>query len=318
MIPIHLRPENPEKDFKEIARLISSQEEFAQSEQDLLEDYQKNEDTRLQFRVAEDEAGSFMGFSRAWRHWLYPHRAEFYLVVKPEQQGQGAGRSLYQDILAALENQDIHTLRTSVMADSPKSLEFIQRRGFAEIRHGIHMELDLDAFDDRPFDSIIDRLKGEGFCFTSMEALDNTEEAPRKLYELNDTTERSTPGQAGEPAWANFEAFRESVCGSKWYRPGGQIVAIDSHTGTWAAMSAISIVGEVDHAYNLFTGVDLAYRGRQLAQAVKVLALRYARSALGMHTVQTDHNIQNLPMIAIDKKLGYRITWEKHIMEKTL
>ncbi len=30
------------------------------------------------------------------------------------------------------------------------------------------MELDLQAFDDRPYDAILARLKSEGFRFTSM------------------------------------------------------------------------------------------------------------------------------------------------------
>jgi len=315
---IHLRPEEPHHDFAEIATLISSQEEFAQSEQDLLDDYLKNEATRLRFRVAEDEPGHLLGFSWAWRHWLRPERADFYLLVKPEHRQKGAGRCLYDDLLAAVETQGIKTLGTGVMEDSPESLRFVERRGFYEVRHGIHMELDLDAFDDKPFEAIINRLKEEGFCFTSMEELGNTEEAQRKLYALNDTAQRSTLGQNGDPAWSSFESFQKSVCGAKWYRPAGQVVVIDTATGTWAAMSAISCVGGANFAYNLFTGVDMAYRGRQLGQAVKVLALRYARDVLKVHSVQTDHNTENLPMIAIDQKLGYRKTWGKHFMEKEI
>jgi RimJ/RimL family protein N-acetyltransferase len=318
MAKIHLRPENPEKDFEEIARLISTQEGFAQSKQDLLEDYQRNKDTRLQIRVAEDRVGDFMGFSWAWQHWLHSERAELYLVVKPEYRQKGAGRLLYEELATAMQGKGYKAMGTSVMEDSPESLAFIQRRGFVVVRHSIRMEMDLDEFDDRPFDAIIERLKGEGFCFTSMEELGNTEEAQRNLYDLNETVQRSIPGQTGDPAWANFEAFQKGVCGSKWYRPAGQIIAIDTATGKWAGMSAISIMGEVNYAYNLFTGVDMAYRNRKLAQAVKVLALRYARSTLGIHSVQTDHNIKNLPMIAIDNKLGYRKIWGKYFMEKAI
>ncbi len=42
-----------------------------------------------------------------------------------------------------------------------------------------------------------------------------------------------------------------------------------------------------DHAYNLHTGVDRFYAGRKLAQAVKVLALRYARDGLKANSVHT-------------------------------
>jgi hypothetical protein len=47
---------------------------------------------------------------------------------------------------------------------------------------------------------------------------------------------------------------------------------------------------DIDYAYNLFTGVDKRYRGRKLAQAVKVLALRYARDVLKADIVRTHHN----------------------------
>ncbi len=149
-----------------------------------------------------------------------------------------------------------------------------------------------------------------------MAALGDTEEAQRRLYALNDTTDRDTLGADGSPSWASFEDFQQSVCRADWYRPAGQRVVIDTATGDWAAMSAISRFD--DYAYNLHTGVDRRYRGRQLAQAVKVLALRYARDELHVAAVRTHHNSRNLPMIAIDRKLGYVQTPGTWLLEKTL
>ncbi|MCK7481789.1 MAG: GNAT family N-acetyltransferase [Candidatus Moduliflexus flocculans] len=70
-------------------------------------------------------------------------------------------------------------------------------------------------------------------------------------------------------------------------------------------MSAITRFEGADYAYNLHTGVDKRYRGRKVAQAVKVLALRFARDVLKVGEVRTNHNSQNDPMIAIDRKFGY-------------
>ena len=72
-----------------------------------------------------------------------------------------------------------------------------------------------------------------------------------------------------------------------------------------------------DHAYNLFTGTDVRYRGRKLAQAVKTLALRKART-YGVGMVRTSHNSENVAMIAIDTKLGYKFTPGTFTMEKEL
>jgi len=70
-------------------------------------------------------------------------------------------------------------------------------------------------------------------------------------------------------------------------------------------MSAITRFDGQEFGYNLHTGVDRGYRGRKLAQAVKVLALRYAREVLRVNRVRTHHNTLNHPMIAIDRKFGY-------------
>ena len=93
---------------------------------------------------------------------------------------------------------------------------------------------------------------------------------------------------------------------------------IDSASGAWVAMSAITRFAGTDYAYNLFTGVDQAYWGRKLGQAVKVCALRYARQVLGVSEVRTHHLTKNAPILAIDRKLGYELLPGKYSMEKML
>jgi hypothetical protein len=46
--------------------------------------------------------------------------------------------------------------------------------------------------------------------------------------------------------------------------------------------------------------------------------LRYARAALDVDTVRTHHNARNLPMIAIDRKLGYVQSTGLFLMVKSL
>jgi GNAT superfamily N-acetyltransferase len=274
MPSFHLRPSNPEKDFAAIALLISSQEDEPTSESDLKDDYEKHKDSAIRIMTAEDGKGDLLGFYWAYRDKVEPGRVSFYLVVKPEHRRKGAGRRLYADMLQAVTEAQAKSLRLSILDSDPESRLFAERRGFSEIRHQIGMQLDLPAFDDQPYDTVLERLKGEDFRFTSMQELGDTEEAQRRLYALNDAASASTPGQGGEHAWTSFEDFQKSVCQSTWYIPQGQIVAIDTHTGTWVAMSAItrkalaSGTQGQEYAYNLFTGVDLPYRGRKLGQAL--------------------------------------------------
>ena len=62
---------------------------------------------------------------------------------------------------------------------------------------------------------------------------------------------------------------------------------------------------ERNSAYNAFTGVERDYRGRGLAQALKLLAVRFAQH-YGAAYIRTNNDSQNAPMLAVNRKLGYR------------
>lgn len=318
MKTILLRPAEPERDFGQLAAWFTSILDDPTTETGLQEDYTRNQSRIIRLTVAEGEQGERLGFNWVYLDKTEPGRAIFYLVITPEQRRQGAGRLLYEDLMQAAGEAQVKTLRVSIRDTCPECRSFAEHRGFREIRHQMAMALDLATFDDRPYTAIIPRLEGEGFQFTSMEALGDTEEARRKLYLLNDSTSATTPGTEGEHSWTSFEDFQQGVCQSDWYQPAGQKVVIDTTSGAWVAMSAITRFEGVDYAYNLFTGVDPAYRGRKLAQAVKVLALRYASQELGVSSVHTHHNTKNEPMIAIDRKLGYMQVPGLYLMEKKL
>jgi RimJ/RimL family protein N-acetyltransferase len=314
---IILRPAEPDRDFGQLTAWFTILEGETSTKLEIVKEYEELKE-RILLKIAMDAQGELWGFYWACRDLVEPDRATFYLFVSPEKRRQGLGRRLYGDLALAARQARIRKLRVTIWDNAPESRAFTDRLDFIERRHSIAMELDLGSFDDRPYDAVIARLEGDGFQFTSMEALGNTEEAQRKLYTLNDTTAATTPGSEGEHPWASFEDFQTRVCRSDWYKPGGQMVVIDTATGAWAAMSAITRRPGNDFAYNLFTGVDQAYRGRKLAQAVKVLALRYARAVLEAKSVRTHHNVKNLPMIAIDRKLGYHPLPGNFLMEKIL
>jgi RimJ/RimL family protein N-acetyltransferase/N-acetylglutamate synthase-like GNAT family acetyltransferase len=300
MKTITLRPAEPERDFAQLATWFSMLEDDALPEQGLKEYYEKRREIIIQ-RIAENEEGELQGF-----YWVNFNNAEscsIDLFVKPEQRRQGFGKRLYEDLEQSVKNAQAKEINVTIMDSRLESRIFAEQRGFSERWHFIPMRLNLETFNDKPYDDIIAKLKGDGFRFTSMEELGNTEEAQRHLYTLNDETNLDVPGRNGEHTWSSFDDFKERVCQTDWYKSGGQKVVIDTATGDWVAMSAISRFQ--NHAYNLHTGVDRRYRGRKLAQAVKVMALRYARDILKVNTVHTDHNTMNQPIIAIDHKFGY-------------
>ena len=56
--------------------------------------------------------------------------------------------------------------------------------------------------------------------------------------------------------------------------------------------------------HNMLTGVDRAYRGRKIAQALKLQTILYAK-ACGADSIATQNDSVNAPMLAINRKLGY-------------
>lgn len=296
---------NPGNDFAPLARLFTLEMQDPTTEKGLREDYEKHKDRILCLRVATSEQGEVMGFNWLTRDKMDEQRAYCYLVVSLDHRYQGIGSQLYKKVEEVSLASAIRELRATFPDTMPESRTFAEKRGFTMISHSIGMQLELDGLDLQPYLDLATELERLGYEFTTMEALGNTEADQQKLYLLNDVTSSQTMGSEGEHSWSSFEDFQQSVCQSDWYNPAGQLVVIEKSTGKWVAMSAITRFEGQEEAYNLFTGVDEAFRGRKLAQAVKAKALLFARDVLDVKLVRTNHNSLNEPMIAIDRKFGY-------------
>jgi RimJ/RimL family protein N-acetyltransferase/L-amino acid N-acyltransferase YncA len=314
---IEIQPAIPEQHFGEIASLLTTQETEPSTAQSLTEWYTKRLADGIRFSVAIT-CGKVIGFHGIYRAYTNLERTyAIYLMVNQGYPDCGVGSLLYDHLLGDAQDIGARTLRAWVHDNSERSLRFATKRGYKITKHSIEMIFDLKSWDDAGVEPTLQALRKQGFLFTDMAELGDTPDARRKLYTLNNNASATDPGSDGIPPWASFEEFDRDVCSSSWYHPDAQIVAIDTQNGEWAAMSAITVFESADHAYNLFTGTDVRYRGRKLAQAVKALALRRARK-FGVDTVRTSHNSENEAMIAIDQKLGYVRTPGKFIMVKEL
>jgi GNAT superfamily N-acetyltransferase len=172
MKTIILRAAEPERDFGLGAEWFTLLEGEPNSQAGL-QAYYAREQARIIQQVATDELGNVVGFYWITRHRAEPDQLSFYLFVRPEQRRQGIGQRLYEEVERAAHTAQATKLRISVGDDCPECRTFAERRGFCERLHQFPMWLDLAAFDERPYDAVIARLKAEGFCFTSMEELGN-------------------------------------------------------------------------------------------------------------------------------------------------
>jgi RimJ/RimL family protein N-acetyltransferase len=208
---------------------------------------------------------------------------------------------MYEDALKVAREQGAASLESNVRDDDPVSFRFAQKRGFTIEHHTFESTLDLTAFDERQFEDLLAKVHLAGFRFFSLAEAGVTEENKQKLYEVNRLSALDNPGNNG--VFPDFGTFSKNVFNASWVRADTQILA--AHTDRWVGLSAIGIYKEGNHAYNAFTGVLREFRGRGIAQALKLQTILLAKRE-GVRYIRTRNDSTNTPMLAINRKLGYQ------------
>jgi predicted GNAT superfamily acetyltransferase len=120
------------------------------------------------------------------------------------------------------------------------------------------------------------------------------------LWEVNYATYMDDPASTG--SFLDSDGMNQMFNTASWFRPEGQILAADGDR--YVGLSAVGYFKETNSAYNMMTGVMPDYRGRKIAQALKLLSIRAAQN-WGVDSIRTNNDSQNAPMLAINRRLGY-------------
>jgi GNAT superfamily N-acetyltransferase len=314
-MPIHLRPFIPTTDIPRLAELMSAVE-TAPTTAEMLHEWEANAPAGQLHRrmIAHTAEGQIVGYSQIQHQpWMPPGEYYLWLLVDPAWQQQTIGQTLYDDALAFLATQQATTIKSKVRDDMPGWLHFAQQRGFSIDRHLFESTLDLAYFDETPLAGTIEAIEATGIRFLTLADLGNSEATLRCLYDFNRRTAADMPGSDG--AFPTFEEFRTFVFDASWYRPDGQLIAADGDT--WVAIATVGAFPHDNSMYNAYTSVERAYRGRRIALALKLLAIRFARRHAAA-TIRTNNDSQNSPMLAINQKLGYHPQPGSYQLIKTL
>jgi RimJ/RimL family protein N-acetyltransferase len=264
----------------------------------------------LREMVAEDETGFVVGFSRVVRlPWWGPGRVSLWVVVDPALRGRGTGSLLCAEASAHATELGLTRWETEVMDDDAPALRFAQNRGYAIDRHLFGSSLVVSEFDDAPFAGVVDRVKASGIRFFTMADAGDTPDARRRMYEVNKATSLDIPGR--DRTYSAFEQYSQRMFGTSRYRPELQLIAADGDQ--WVGLSALTPVGQA--LENRMTGVIASHRGRQIALALKLLAIETAK-AHGFPRLVTNNDSENGPMLAINRKLGYKPEPGVYLMKK--
>jgi len=299
---ITFRPMNLETDAADMTRIHSFATIEPITEQTIRDWWTLRKDEFRVTTLAFDQNGKAIGYWDVDREtWMQSGRFWFKVIVAPEVRNQGLGSRMFKDALRVAREQGATHLESSVREDDPTSLRFIEKRGFKIEYHAFASALDLTSFNEHRFDDLLARVHADGFRFFSLAEAGLTDENKHKLYEVNRESALDNPGNGG--IFPDFYAFSKNVFDASWFRADTQIIA--ANADRWVGLAAIGIYPEDNHACNAFTGVLREYRGRGLAQALKLQTILLAKRE-GVRHIRTNNDSQNAPMLAINRKLGYQ------------
>lgn len=187
-----------------------------------------------------------------------------------------------------------------IREDSAESIRFAEELGATRSEHVSESYIDPRTFDETPYLPLIERLENEGIRFFSYADTARDEEAVRSFHEVFMRADRDMP-HSDPKHQRSVSEFKDHVFCASWFRPEGVFIAADGDR--WIGLCTIGF-RKADRAVNDLAGVHQDYRGRGIATALKVLALRYTRE-VGVTQLRTNNHLDNGPMLAINRKLGY-------------
>jgi mycothiol synthase len=248
-------------------------------------------------------------------NWFaHPQKFMIWVGVHPRHQKSGIGSALYETILQGLQPFDPLALRTRAAVDHPQSIRFLEKRGFREVIRDIPSELNVQAFNLRRFTGLEDGFRGNGIEIKTLPELENDPERNRKLYDLDWEISLSVPGDlAAGMGRRGLENYVKVAITGPSALPDGFFVAVKGEE--FIGLSHILSSEKGVSLYQGLTGVKPQYRRHGIGLAMKIRCIAYAQ-ATGHTRILAENDAKNIPMLAMNERLGFIrkpdvITFEK-------
>ncbi len=262
--------------------------------------------------------GEILGFGELGHApWMF-HPKKFWLEiwVDPQHQGKGVGKAIYQLLSEELNRLGAVTLWTGIREDMPRSLSFVEKRGFHEKRRGWESILEPGKVSLAGFRGYAEKASRGGIRISTL--AQEQKEYPdclKKLYDLVQEVFRDVP-MPEKYTPSSYDQWLVVEMKSPNLIPEGYMIAVDGPR--YVGLSVVwRIQKEPQGLYQGLTGVGREYRGRGLAIALKLRVIDFAR-ANGFDEIITYNDTMNDAMLGINMKLGFKrqvgwVTFEKNL-----
>lgn len=316
MAPFTLRDARFPDDLPAIARVLNAASPDWPVTPELLRHEYEGRDPALYFsRIVAEAGGEVVGVgglghdSFSFEEWRYGGR----VAVHPEFRRQGVGAALYGELLRRVQERAARELRT-MLSDLPQDrpgVAFLTARGFQPVWDRYESSIHTADVDLGAFGGLLRDVEAQGIALRSLAELREDPARDRQLYELDwllfqDVPTGTALTRRPQEQWVKDELDDPGL------RPELSFVAVDPArsdplTGPYVGYSTIGWNAAGNYGYIGMTGVLREYRGRGLARALKVAAMR-ALHAAGGGQIRTFNDAPNRAMLAMNEALGFRRT----------
>ena len=227
--------------------------------------------------------------------------------VAPDWRGHGIAKALLALLEEHARGRGAKRFMTSIRGNEPEGLAFATAQGYAEFHRRFDAYIDVATFDPSRFDDPDEIARRAGVRLLSYGELararaGDLETMQRTLIAMFWEVRRDVPSPAPMPKEPPpFEQARRMFFEGPGMDAAATIVALRGDTPV--GMTA-NMVKENGVAYTNFTGVVRAERGKGLALAMKLRALRDLRER-GVRLFGTTNDEANAAMRGINARLGY-------------
>ncbi|CAM4307615.1 GNAT family N-acetyltransferase [Deinococcus marmoris] len=254
----------------------------------------------------------------AFEDWRYGGQ----MGVHPDFRGQGIGAALHDELLRRVRERgarEVRTMSSDEVNDAP-GRAFLEKRGYVAAWERYESRLNPADVDLSRFDGLLASVAADGVEFRSLTELANEPQRNRWLYELDwelfqDVPMGMTLTKRPLEAWVKQELEDPTLA------PHLSFVAIrpeldDPLTGPCIGYSTLGR-NPSGFYYIGMTGVKRADRGKGIAKALKVAAMR-GLNALGGGEIRTFNDSPNVAMLRMNEGLGFKRTSTRYRYELRL
>ena len=247
---------------------------------------------------------------------FHPRKFWIEILVDPLSEGRGIGAAIYERLGGELKKLNAVTAWAGGREGLPRLTRFYQRRGFMEKQIAWESRLDVSRVDFEHFREYSEKVQRQGITLTTLaEARREGQDSLKKLHELVQIISADMPSIASftptsYEQWEAFELKNPNLL------PEGYMIA--KHGSNYVGLSTVwRIDKEPRGLVQGNTGVRREYRGRGIAIALKLGVIDFARRN-GYEKVKTWNASDNVPMLAVNTKLGFKREVGWITMEKVL